>query len=173
MEKKRITITAKEKSGLWHTGRRTGFTVTDTEGNKYYCFNSFLHSQIPIDGHCVDIQVIGGRYTTIKKVISPTIFNDDNSISKPPANVSERQFFQMMTDAGWQLTKKGWPDFACFKDGKLILIEVKPKRSHRLKSWQQKLMMQLVKHGIRCYRWSPNGGFLPVLDSVKFPIDLP
>lgn len=94
---------------------------------------------------------------------------------KRPANVAEANLFDLMVEAGWEVTKRGWPDFACFKDGKLVLIEVKPKRGRKLKSWQRRLMLELVKHDIKCYRWSPEGGFEPVLEYVKFkhPIDLP
>lgn len=90
-----------------------------------------------------------------------------------PTNDTEGKFFDLMRAAGWELTKRGWPDFLCFKDGKLICIEVKSKRGYKLKSWQRRVMLELVKHGIRAYRWSPEGGFEPVLEYIKFPIDLP
>ena len=88
-------------------------------------------------------------------------------------NESERGFKELMESGDWTVTKKGWPDFACYKKGKLVCIEVKRKRGYRLKKEQLKLMIELVKHGVKCYRWSPDGGFEPVLTSVEFPIDLP
>jgi Holliday junction resolvase len=93
--------------------------------------------------------------------------------TKRPANTHEAELYDLMTEHGWEVTKRGWPDFLCLKGGKLVCIEVKPKRGYKLKSWQRRVMLELVKHGIRAYRWSPDGGFEPVLEYVKFPIDLP
>ena len=89
-----------------------------------------------------------------------------------PVNLAEAKFFDMMNKKGWELTKRGWPDFACMKDGQLVLVEVKPKRGHRLKSWQRRIMVELIKCGVKCYRWSPDGGFEPVLEYIKFPIEI-
>jgi len=82
-------------------------------------------------------------------------------------NPAERQLFEKLTEEGWYVTKRGWPDFVCFKEDDLILIEVKPRRSHHLKKEQYRLMVALVKLGIRCFRWSPDGGFEPVTPAVK------
>lgn len=90
-----------------------------------------------------------------------------------PSNESEAKFFDLMISKNWEVTKRGWPDFTCFKDGKLVCIEVKPKRGYKLKSWQRRVMLELVKHDIKCYRWSVEGGFEPVLEYISFPIDLP
>ncbi len=90
-----------------------------------------------------------------------------------PKNKSEGEFYDMMTSHGWEATKRGFPDFVCLKNGKMVCIEVKPRRGYKLKSWQRRVMLELVKHGIKCYRWSPEGGFEPVLEYISFPIDLP
>ncbi len=85
-----------------------------------------------------------------------------------PVNKPEGMLWDIMTDAGWHVTKRGWPDFLCYKDGRLVCIEVKPKRGHRLKSEQLTIMLFLKDAGIECYRWTP-GGFEPVnkvMDSV-------
>jgi len=91
---------------------------------------------------------------------------------KRPMNRAEAEFYDLMTSKGWEITKRGWPDFSCFKNNKLILIEVKPKRGYKLKSWQRRVMLELVKHGLQCYRWSPDGGFEPVLEYIDFPINI-
>ncbi len=166
-----LSITPKLKSELSHKGHRSLFTVIDDQDRKFSCWNHRLYMGIE-EGVRVDIILADGNPTLIMGISSfkstyPPIK------SKAPINKAEAQFFNLMEGAGWETTKKGWPDFACFKDGKLVLIEVKPKRSHRLKYWQSKIMLELVKHGIKCYRWSPDGGFEPVMESVKFPINLP
>lgn len=81
---------------------------------------------------------------------------------KPPTNPSELELYNLLTKDGWQVTKRGWPDFACFRNDELVLIEVKPKRSHYLKKTQFGLMMALAKRGVTCLRWTPDGGFQPV-----------
>ena len=87
-------------------------------------------------------------------------------LPKPPINPSELELFNLLTKDGWQVTKKGWPDFACFRNDELVLVEVKPKRSHYLKKTQFRLMMALARRGITCLRWTPDGGFQPVEPSA-------
>jgi len=163
-----ITIVPKLKSELRQSGKRHVFTVIDETDVRYTCFNRYLYEAIH-EGRSVGVRI---ERAIIVEVVG-FIPEYPPREQKKPINRAEAELFDIMQDNGWELSKKGWPDFACFKDGKLVLIEVKPKRSHRLKSWQHKLMLELAKHGIRCYRWSPDGGFEPICANVKFPIDLP
>ena len=73
-------------------------------------------------------------------------------------NLPERMFAEDMVDNGWEVTKRGWPDFACFKDGKLMLVEVKKDKNTHLKKSQYRLMSALAQRGILCYYWEPNTG---------------
>ena len=77
-------------------------------------------------------------------------------------NPAERQLYQELISQGWEVTKRGWPDFACFKGDSLALIEVKPDKWHRLKKRQQRLMTALANLGVKCFLWSPDSGFQPV-----------
>jgi len=79
---------------------------------------------------------------------------------KPPSNKAERAFWEFARENGWQAVKRGWPDFACFKNGSLVLVEVKPKRATPLKEEQEQIISALAKHGIECYRWSPDSGMV-------------
>jgi len=89
-------------------------------------------------------------------------------VPKIPVNKWEAQLFDILTGNGWKIYRKGWPDFACVKkDGEFCLIEIKPKRSHRLKAAQYELMLVLAAHGVKCYRWSPDGGFEPITPSIQ------
>jgi len=82
---------------------------------------------------------------------------------KRPKNPTEAAFFDMAEADGLVITKRGWPDFACFcPDGKFILVEIKPLRSSRLKAWQWKIMETLSSLGVECYRWSPDTGFTKI-----------
>lgn len=77
-------------------------------------------------------------------------------------NPAERLFFQQLTTQGWYVTKRGWPDFACFKGDNLALVEVKPTSRHHLKRGQYRLMVALAKLGVKCFRWTPDAGFQPI-----------
>jgi len=168
---KMITIVPKLKSQLQRSGNRQSFTVIDDCDHKYTCFNYYLYDGIQ-EGKKIKIRIADDKRSVIVEVVGFTP-NYPTHKHKRLVNVAEAELFDLMEGNGWELSNKGWPDFACFKDGKLVLIEVKPKRSHRLKSWQHKLTLELAKHGVRCYRWSPDGGFEPICGNVRFPIDLP
>lgn len=77
----------------------------------------------------------------------------------PRKNVAERAFVQVALSKGWDVTKRGWPDFICFRGKELILVEVKPQKTQPLLRSQYRLMKALVDRGISCYRWSPDTGF--------------
>ena len=77
-------------------------------------------------------------------------------------NRAEDALAELLTSVGWEVTKKGWPDFACFRDGELILVEVKTGQSQYLKAGQRRLMNALSARGIDCYRWDSEGGFVLV-----------
>lgn len=85
----------------------------------------------------------------------------------PPRNKSEAQLYTQLTGQGWDMTKQGWPDFACIKDGRLLLVEVKPSRSRRLKGRQQQLMELFASHGIDCFKWSPDGNFERIMPRLQ------
>ncbi len=92
---------------------------------------------------------------------------EEGKIPREIKNPAERQLFQELISQGWQVTKRGWPDFACYKGDNLALIEVKPRRSRRLKRKQYQLMAALAKRGVKCFRWSPDGGFEPITPAVR------
>lgn len=88
-------------------------------------------------------------------------------ITRNLKNPAECQLFNKLTSQGWYVTRRGWPDFACFKGDNITLIEVKPTSTHHLKREQYRLMAGLAKFGVKCFRWSPDGGFEPI--STTFP----
>jgi len=73
-------------------------------------------------------------------------------------NDAEKLFAEVARDNGWSVTKCGYPDFICYKDNDLMLVEVKKKRG-RLKTGQHKLMNALSLRGIKCYKWTPETDF--------------
>lgn len=82
----------------------------------------------------------------------------DKTANKPK-NKAELELWNKLECDGWFISKKGWPDFACFKNGDFMAIEGKPKSTHNLKRAQQRTMNALKWSGVKCLRWSPDGGF--------------
>ena len=80
-----------------------------------------------------------------------------------PRNLSEAALYDLMVKGGWRVTKRGWPDFLCTKDDRIVVIEVKPKRGYRLKGHQRHVMNLLAKLGAECYKWTPAGFESPEL----------
>ncbi len=85
-----------------------------------------------------------------------------------PRNKSERACFKALASAGWQLTKRGWPDFLCIHPDKGIMaVEVKPTFTHPLKKSQQTIMRELSKYGVPCFRWDEQNGLTLWEDTLE------
>ena len=92
----------------------------------------------------------------IKAII--TDMRQSGSLPRVLKNQAELECFRELTAQGWLVTKRGWPDFACFKGKNLALVEVKPKLGHRLKRDQFRLLTALSSLGIKCFLWTPDEG---------------
>lgn len=71
-------------------------------------------------------------------------------------NVTEAKFMALAEQAGWRVSKRGWPDFVCFgPDDEIIAVEVKPRTSKgrlkRLSKQQIEVMDWLSSNSIDCY----------------------
>lgn len=84
-----------------------------------------------------------------------------------PKNKAELAFCTEMLNKGWFLSRRGWPDYFCIKDGRPCLVEVKPKHGYRLKRDQAMIMRELAAYGVECYKWSPDGGFEKIEPPVR------
>jgi hypothetical protein len=85
-------------------------------------------------------------------------------------NPCEDMFHAMMTAQGWTVTKKGWPDFACWHPQRgFMAVEVKPGRCNPvpLKVEQEHLMRQLAALGIPCGVWTPGASNIIPLMSYR------
>ena len=82
-------------------------------------------------------------------------------IPKPhrPQNAAEAECYDKLTANGWQVTKKGWPDFFVTKGNKFAVVEVKRRNTHRLKYHQRLVMKLLSSMGIPCYRYDYDNHF--------------
>lgn len=81
-------------------------------------------------------------------------------------NRHERELAQVMSSGGWETIHDGYPDFLFVKGDRLIAVEVKASRSHKLKSNQLKVLKLLCSYGIECYRWTAGSGFEPVTEHI-------
>ena len=84
--------------------------------------------------------------------------------TRRPQNEAEGAFYDRMVKAGWMVSKRGWPDFFAVKRGSdglyaVCAVEVKRKRSQRLKAHQLIILQILAAYGLPAYRWTPDGGF--------------
>ena len=75
-------------------------------------------------------------------------------------NEAEKVFVDTAREQGWIVTKRGYPDVICYKNGDVMLVEVKRRRKYRLKSSQSRFMGHLSKYGVKCYKWSPDNDWL-------------
>jgi len=89
--------------------------------------------------------------------------------SKPrvPANTSESDFYQNVVKYGWFITKRGWPDFFCLSPaGRLVVVEVKPTLTSRLKKEQRIVLDALAQHGIEVRISDGKHRSIPYLPSI-------
>lgn len=73
-----------------------------------------------------------------------------------PKNQAEAEFYDFIKARGWEFTRRGAPDFFCFKDGQILLVEIKPKKDGYLRPEQLQVMHYLAQYGVPCYFWSPD-----------------
>lgn len=83
-----------------------------------------------------------------------------------PLRTAETQLREKLESEGWKVTHRGWPDFACVRDGEMMFVEVKTYRGEMLKKEQHYILTNLAKLGLNCYKWTPNGGFERVTPST-------
>ena len=81
-------------------------------------------------------------------------------LSRKPRNPTEAECFEYMESQGWTCTKRGYPDFVCYKGEDLCFVEVKPTENYVLKSEQEKLMNALTERGLKCYKYTADGGLV-------------
>ena len=86
---------------------------------------------------------------------------------KPFKNKAEQSFAEDAQKRGWEVTKRGWPDFLCFKDGRFVAVEVKKTRNSVLRMSQIRVMEALCMAGIRCYRFTPDEGMVAFRTSTE------
>ncbi len=91
----------------------------------------------------------------------PRDYEAKPSPGRVPRNVDERRAYLEFERRGWTVTKRGWPDLACFNNetGELVVVECKRNASVNLKESQEVILKALAKAGIRCYRFDSEKGF--------------
>ena len=88
---------------------------------------------------------------------------------KPLKNAEEKLREQLEGD-GWVVVHKGWPDFACIRNGEMIFIEVKGYKGEMLSKEQHYILTNLAKLGLDCFKWESADGFERITASTPMPI---
>lgn len=65
-------------------------------------------------------------------------------------NKHEDAFASMAHVLGWEVSKRGWPDFICWDGDEAIFVEVKPK-GRWLRESQHRLLHFFASKGIPCF----------------------
>lgn len=82
---------------------------------------------------------------------------------------SEAEFAALAASEGWRVTKRGWPDFICRRDGQLMAVEVKS-GSDGLSHEQWECINDLRAAGIPTFLWTRETGYqeigAPVTESI-------
>lgn len=76
----------------------------------------------------------------------------------PGTSGCEALFAERAREAGWLISKRGWPDFLMWKDGKIACVEVK-KDLQSLRANQKAILEALASYGVPCFTWRPLEGF--------------
>jgi hypothetical protein len=88
-----------------------------------------------------------------------------NPGGKPPftydrGNRAELLFAEWAEQQGWQVTKRGWPDFICRRGTELMCVEVKDGSDH-LSAYQEQTATDLAARGIPVFEWRPPNEWHP------------
>ena len=90
-----------------------------------------------------------------------------------PLKTAETQLREILEKDGWTITHKGWPDFACVRNGEMMFVEVKKYKGEMLKTHQHYILTNLAKLGLDCYKWTPNGGFERITPATPQIVEKP
>ena len=87
-----------------------------------------------------------------------------NPLVRQTKNKSEQAFIDAAHEKGWQVIRKGWPDYLCFKQGEdggiaeIMAVEVKPRHAEGLKFHQILSASILSGCGIECFVYGAQEG---------------
>lgn len=89
------------------------------------------------------------------------------ALRRRPINEAEGAFFDELTADGWEVFKRGWPDFLCVRNGQVLAVEVKPSPLSRPKADQEFVLQLLADHGLNVAVWNPKTGFRRVMPAQQ------
>lgn len=83
-----------------------------------------------------------------------------------PINSAEAKLYAGLEEQGWQIDRKGWPDFLCVRGEEVFCVEVKSPGKTKLRraNSRQIEVMEVLSRFFPCYVWTPDGGFRPYDD---------
>lgn len=80
--------------------------------------------------------------------------------TRRPKNFAEGKVYDWLISQGWNVTKRGWPDFFCWKSNsgniQILIVEVKRRKHHRLRKDQSRVFSTLKSHRISVQMLTPD-----------------
>jgi hypothetical protein len=110
------------------------------------------------DRHVLICQIRRSLSGTTDNVVNIRRSSPGQFAAKTSNNPVEQEFALRATNKGWTVSKRGWPDFFMWKDGKLACVEVKRDLSP-LRANQKAVLEALASYGVPCFTWRPLEGF--------------
>lgn len=83
---------------------------------------------------------------------------------------TEARFRKFAEEAGWTVSKRGWPDFILNRGGETVFVEVKSKQTTGVSRPQSAIMGLLARAGFKVFRWDPQKGFTRVCGDTALPL---
>jgi hypothetical protein len=80
--------------------------------------------------------------------------------SRENRKCAETEFLESARLKGLTVMRMKVPCFAFYDKGNLILVEVKTGKNHKIHKDKWGIMQHLSKHGIKCYKWSPDNNWI-------------
>lgn len=74
-------------------------------------------------------------------------------------STTENEFVNNAINNGWEVHKKGWPDFIIKRGNDIRFVEVKRSTQEGLKKHQLVVCKLLTSLGLKVYLWKPATGF--------------
>jgi len=86
---------------------------------------------------------------------------------KRRAHKAERECRRLLEDGGWHVHYAGFLDYVCEKENDIIFVEVKAHQGVSERADQHALMVKIAEHGISCFIYRPDVGFLSVPGNAR------
>lgn len=92
-----------------------------------------------------------------------------DALRKGKSHYAETECRRILSKQGWEVDSAGLLDYVCQRNDEVMFVEVKSAQSIHLRHDQYHLMLKISKHGIKCFYFTPDGGFTEIKEGVPRP----